>query len=140
MAWSWRGDLNPPRREGESEWALLNRRYKAPHLAHIRFLFADYHPSAYYFESVDLSRKLCLIIISVFFMPGSSTQLVALFVYTITYALFLFRRWPYLAESDNVYVRSLIIVHSANGQPSKRDSCVPFTRQYSLRGAWAPSF
>ena len=117
MAWSWRGDLNPPRREGESEWALLNRRYKAPHLAHIRFLFADYCPRAYYFESVDLSRKLCLIIISVFFMPGSSTQLVALFVYTITYFVFLFWKWPYLAFSDNFYVRTLIVVHSANVSP-----------------------
>ena len=66
---------------------------------------------------MDLSRKLCLIIISVFFMPGSSTQLVALFVYTITYFFFLFWKWPYLAFSDNVYVRPLIVVHSAHVNP-----------------------
>lgn len=99
-------DLCPPTvRSGsfdpERMKAFLDARQENPGLQHINFLWSDYTPRLYYFEVVDMYRRI--IFISLLSLLGSSILKASIgCLLSLLFAIYIREQQPYVSMTTNV--------------------------------------
>ena len=76
--------------------------YPCPEMVqHLGFLYSGYDPRYYYWESVELLRKLALTGLIIFVMPGSPSQLAVTCLIALVAIVLYGRMEPYLEGTDD---------------------------------------
>ena len=82
--------------------AALRARDRDPQTKHLRFLFYQYKPEAWYFELFGCARKVVLTGLMMFVMDGTATQIaVGLFVAFVSFGIYSYSA-PFIDKGDTL--------------------------------------
>jgi hypothetical protein len=90
--------INPP---GEDRELICAQRDVNPDIAHLRVLFYAYEPVFWYWEVVELGRKLMVTSVVVFFLDGTVTQIVLTMLISMAYLALQAQFRPYNEDTDD---------------------------------------
>ena len=80
----------------------LHHEQPTPLSSALEFLHQEYEPHVYFWEIVDASKKLVLVgFLSLPPLPGTTTQLVAAFVFSICFLVLQMQAAPYRRHEDD---------------------------------------
>jgi len=90
--------LNPP---GTDVDTIVEKRALDPDIAHLKVLFYAYEPLFWYWEIVELFRKLMVTSIAAFFLEGTATQIVLTLLISMFFLGVMSSYRPYLEDDDD---------------------------------------